>query len=311
MSEIKETITKGQAMDIADAIKFNKDVKAVSVNGNEPWGSDKNSFKPKRTEVTLDKDIDYLDMDINGIYGYKDSSFKQSLYVTTQRHDDGIAVNGYAGHERSNRENRESSNFSIYFNNREQVIKFAEQCLNMLLIANEETALINRYSGNWLDGKHPEVMDHFPNLLDKTKCETGRYYWDGSLNKTVKITKSTSQDILDEHNSYDVDDDGNFEPDWENERAEGVLEGLMLGLDANWNGEQWQGIRLGELQVGVGQGYRSNGISREKVKNPEDKRRKQWVTTFHYQDGTTDTMIGYWVITNSGVLTRNTYQENK
>ena len=180
----------------------------------------------------------------------------------------------------------------------------------MLLVAEESGEIARRYKDNWLDGKHPDVLAHFPSLLDKTRCETGRYYWDGSTNKVVEITKDTPQEILDAHDSYDVDEDGKFEPDYANERAEDILEGLLAGMDNNWETERWQGIRLADLQTGMGASrYNSDGISQHKGRNPEDKRRKQWTTTFKYTDGTSETLVGYWNITRGGTLQRNTWKE--
>jgi hypothetical protein len=310
MTQIKETITKGQAMDIADAKKFNADVETVDVDGSKPWNS-KDGFKPVR-EYELQDKVDFVDFDVNGIYGHGSSSvFKQRLYLTTDRYSGGISLTGYATRDKENRRERQEANFSIYFDNREQIIQLAQQCLNMLLIAEESGEIARRYKGNWVDGKHPDVLAHFPSLLDKTKCRTGRYYWDGSLNKVVEITKDTPKEILEAHGSYDVDEDGNFEPDYDNERAEDMLEGLLAGIESNWDTERWQGIRLADLQTGIGASrYNADGISQTKGKNPDDKRRKQWTTTFKYTDGTSETLIGYWEITRAGILLRNTWKED-
>tara|TARA_Y100000361_G_scaffold21899_1_gene17118 strand:- start:1693 stop:2628 length:936 start_codon:yes stop_codon:yes gene_type:complete len=306
--EIKETITKGQAMDIADAQKFNADVESVNVDGGKPWNKN-DGYKPVK-EYTLQDGLDFLNFDVNGIYGYGSSVFKQRLYLTTDRHLGGISLTGYASRDKENRRDREQANFSIYFDNKEQIIQLAQQCLNMLLVAEESGEIARRYKDNWLDGKHPDVLAHFPSLLDKTRCETGRYYWDGSTNKVVEITKDTPQEILDAHDSYDVDEDGKFEPDYANERAEDILEGLLAGMDNNWETERWQGIRLADLQTGMGASrYNSDGISQHKGRNPEDKRRKQWTTTFKYTDGTSETLVGYWNITRGGTLQRNTWKE--
>ena len=276
--DIKETITKGQAMDIADAKKFNADVENVDVDGGKPWRST-DGWKPVR-EYELQDKVDFVDFDVNGIYGYGGSVFKQRLYLTTDRHQKGISLTGYASKDKESRRDSEQANFSIYFDNKEQIIQLAQQCLNMLLVAEESTALRERYEGNWLDGKHPDVLAHFPSLLDKTKCRTGRYYWDGSLNKVVEITKDTPQEILDAHGSYDVDEDGNFEPDYDNQHAEDMLEGLLAGIESNWDTERYQGIRLADLQTGIGANrWNADGITQTKGKNPEDKRKKQWRTT--------------------------------
>ena len=308
MTQIKETITKGQAMDIADAKKFNADVESIGVDGKRPWNS-ADGYKPVR-EYELQDKVDFVDFDVNGIYGHGSSVFKQRLYITTDRHQGGISLTGYASRDKENRSDREQANFSIYFDSKEQIIQLAEQCLNMLLVSEESTALRQRYEGNWVDGKHPDILKHFPSLLDRTKCMTGRYYWDASLNMVQEITKDTPEDILEAHDSYDVDEDGKFEPDYENERAEDILEGLLAGIESNWDTERWQGIRLADLQTGLGagRGY-SNGMSQNKGRNPEDKRRKQWTTTFNYTDGTCETLVGYWEITRGGTLRRNTWME--
>ena len=295
-------------MDIADAQKFNADVESVNVDGGKPWNKN-DGYKPVK-EYTLQDGLDFLNFDVNGIYGYGSSVFKQRLYLTTDRHLGGISLTGYASRDKENRRDREQANFSIYFDNKEQIIQLAQQCLNMLLVAEESGEIARRYKDNWLDGKHPDVLAHFPSLLDKTRCETGRYYWDGSTNKVVEITKDTPQEILDAHDSYDVDEDGKFEPDYANERAEDILEGLLAGMDNNWETERWQGIRLADLQTGMGASrYNSDGISQHKGRNPEDKRRKQWTTTFKYTDGTSETLVGYWNITRGGTLQRNTWKE--
>ena len=308
MTQIKETITKGQAMDIADAKKFNADVESIGPDGKRPWNS-KDGFKPVR-EYELQDKVDFVDFDVNGVFGHGSAVFKQRLYLTTDRHLGGISLTGYASRDKENRREREQANFSIYFDSKEQIIQLAEQCLNMLLVSEESTALRQRYEGNWLDGKHPDILKHFPSLLDRTKCRTGRYYWDASLNKVQEITKDTPEDILEAHDSYDVDEDGKFEPDYDNERAEDILEGLLAGIESNWDTERWQGIRLADLQTGIGAGrYNADGISQSKGRNPEDKRRKQWTTTFYYTDGTCETLVGYWEITRGGTLQRNTWKE--
>ena len=308
MEQIKETITKGQAMDIADANKFNADVEPVAVDGNIPWNKN-DGYKPVR-EYELQDKIDFVDFDVNGIYGHGSSVFKQRLYLTTDRHSGGISLTGYATRDKENRRDREQANFSIYFDNREQIIQLAQQCINMLLVAEESGEIARRYKGNWVDGKHPDVLAHFPSLLDKTKCLTGRYYWEGDENMVKEINKLTPQEILDAHDSYDVDEDGKFEPDYQNERAEDMLEGLLAGIESNWETERWQGIRLADLQTGMGASrYSADGITQTKGKNPEDKRRKQWTTTFKYTDGTSETLVGYWIITGSGTLQRQQWKE--
>ena len=179
----------------------------------------------------------------------------------------------------------------------------------MLLIAKERKALDERYKGNWNDGKHPEVYNHFPSMINKVKCETGRYYWDASLNKAVEIDETTDQDIIDSHYYREINSDGEFEPDWRNEDAEEKLLGLEAGLQSNWKEEHFQGINLAEIQTGIGVGYRGDGIQQVKGKNPNDKRRKQWTTKFYMTDGTVETLVGYWVMTNAGTIKRNEYSE--
>ncbi|BAQ85140.1 hypothetical protein [uncultured Mediterranean phage uvMED] len=313
-TEIKETITRGQAMDVADAKKFNEDVKASDIGGSKEsrdrWGNEKIMHDPRR-EVDFDDGLDFIEVNINGIYSYRDDSqFKQRVYVTDDRHGSGISVNGYASKTPENRNRtREDGNFSIYFDNKEQVIAFANKCLDMLLIAEESAAIKERYKDNWLDGKHPEVLAHFPNLMQKLQCETGRYYWDASLNKVVEITKDTSQDILDVHPHYELDEDGKFEPSYTNENAEEQLAGILAGIESNWDEEHYQGINLAELQTGIGYNYRESGYIQRKGKDPKDKRRKQWTTMFYFADGQTETLIGCWEITRGGTLNRNQWRE--
>tara|TARA_A100001515_G_scaffold67364_1_gene53535 strand:- start:53 stop:1009 length:957 start_codon:yes stop_codon:yes gene_type:complete len=316
-NEIKETITKGQAMDIADTQKFNEDVKAVRIDGDtqnnvrSAWEeNDAVTHNPKK-QVDFDEKLDFVELSIDGIYSYKEDSFKQGFYVTDQRHGLGISVNGYARVTREERSRgTQDGGFSIYFDNKEQVISFANKCLDMLLIAEERKALDERYKGNWNDGKHPDIYKHFPSMIEKIKCETGRYYWDASLNKAVEITEDTDQNIIDSQYYRDCDDDGNFEPDWKNEEAEEKLLGLEAGIKSNWDEEHYQGINLAEIQTGVGDGYRREGISQHKGKDPNDKRRNQWTTKFYMTDGTVETLVGYWEMTSAGTITRREYKEN-
>jgi len=309
-TEIKETITRGQAMDIADSQIYNEDVKAVDVAGREENAWNKNVLYNPKKEVDFNEDIDLVSYSIDGIYGYKEDEFKQRLFATDERHSDGIRVTGYASlRPDNNRRDRKDGQFDIYFDNREQIISFANKCLDMLLIAQETKALKERYKGNWYDGKHPEILNHFPNFMERTQCETGRYYWDASLNKVVEITEDTDKDILDAHPHRDYDNEGNFEPDWRNEDAEELLLGLQAGIDSNWDGELYQGINLAEIQTGIGGGYQQKGISQHRGKDPNDKRRKQWTTKFYMTDGTVETLVGYWAMTNAGTITRREYLE--
>ena len=296
-------------MDIADTQKFNEDVEAVRIDGDKArgrWGTEVVKHNPKR-QVDFDEKLDFIKLSIDGIYSHGEKLFKQGFYVTDQRYNDGISVNGFARVEKDR--GTQEGGFSIYFDNKEQVISFANKCLDMLLIAEERKALDERYKGNWNDGHHPEIYKHFPSMIEKVKCETGRYYWDASLNKAVEIDETTDQDIIDSHYYREINRDGKFEPDWRNEDAEEKLLGLEAGLQSNWKEEHFQGINLAEIQTGVGVGYRGDGIQQVKGKDPNDKRRKQWTTKFYMTDGTVETLVGYWVMTNAGTIKRNEYAE--
>ena len=133
-TEIKETITRGQAMDIADTQKFNEDVKAVRIDGDKArgrWGTEAVKHNPKRKSDFNEK-LDFVDLSIDGIYSHREESFKQGFYVTDQRHGEGISVNGFARVERDR--GTQEGGFSIYFDNKEQVISFANKCLDMLIM---------------------------------------------------------------------------------------------------------------------------------------------------------------------------------
>lgn len=308
--EIKETITKGQAVDIADAKIYNASDKAVSLSGNkEREGHSAVVHVPKR-EVDFDADLDFLSVDVNGVSSYRDELFKQRVKVTDSRYEDGIQVYGYAcktTRSDNNRKSYEDSYFSIAFRNREQVIQFANKCLDMLLVVEETKALEERYGGQWCD--HPDALAHFPSLLEQTRCQTGRYYWDSSLNKAVEINKSTDPDILEAHQDFNTDEDGNFTQDWTNDNAEELLAGLEEGIKSGWDNDNFNGIRVADLQTGVGSYGIGQGIVRKKGKDPADKRKKQWTTTFYYTDGTTDTRIGWWERHSSGNVQRLEWKE--
>lgn len=304
--EIKETISKGQAVDIADANLYNKGVKPVSLSGQLENGRSGVVHTPSR-EVDFDADLDFLTVDINNVYSYRDEVFKQRVYVTDRSWDSGIQVYGYAITTANNRRDREEASFSIAFNNREQVIKFANKCLDMLLIQEETTALVKRYKGIWND--HPDALSHFPSVLDQAKCMTGRYYWDASLNKAIEITKDTDEDILEAHPDYNIDTDGNFDQSYTNEEAEELLAGLLVGVESGWDNDNFNGIRVADLQTGIGSYSTGQGIVRNKGKNPEDKRKKQWTTTFYYTDGTSETKIGYWERHRHGNVQRLEWKE--
>lgn len=306
MTEIKETITKGQAVDIADANIYNKAVEPVSLSGEKD--TYRSAESPKR-EVDFEDKLDFVEVDINGIYSYRDDDqFKQRVYVTDDRTGEGIQVYGYAYKEYNDRRrDREQGHFSIYFDNREQVIQFANKCLDMLLIQGETKALRTRYKDEW--NNHPDALAHFPSLLDQTKCKTGRYYWDTSLNKAVEITEDTDKDILESHPDYDTDENGNFDQSWTNENAEELLAGLLAGVESGWDNDDFNGIRVADLQTGVGSYGTGQGITRHKGKNPEDKRKKQWTTTFYYTNGESETLIGYWDRLSNGRVRRVEWKE--
>lgn len=309
-TEIKETITRGQASDIADANIYNKNAKPISLSGSQENHGHSGVIHTPRREVDFEDKIDFVNVDINGIYSYRDNDtqFKQRVFVTDGRYEDGISVHGYAYKEYNDRRReKEQGDFTIYFDNREQVIEFANKCLDMLLIQKETKALEERYKDEW--NKHPDALAHFPSLLDQTKCKTGRWYWDSSLNKAVEITKNTDEDILDAHPDYDTDENGNFEQDWMNEKAEELLAGLLAGVESGWDNDDFNGIRVADLQTGMGSYGDGQGITRHKGKNPEDKRKKQWTTTFYYTDGTSETKIGYWERLRNGKITRLEWKE--
>lgn len=310
MTEIKETITKGQAVDIADANLYNKNVQSVSLSGDKENHGHSGVVHTPRREVDFEDKLDFVNVDINGIYTYRDDDtvFKQRVYVTDDRHAEGIQVYGYASKQyQDRRRDNEQSYFSIYFDNREQVIQFANKCLDMLLIQSETQALKTRYKDEW--NGHPDALAHFPSLLEQTKCKTGRYYWDSSLNKAVEITKDTDKDILDAHPDYDTDENGNFDQSWTNENAEELLAGLLAGVESGWDNDDFNGIRVADLQTGVGSYGTGQGITRHKGKNPEDKRKKQWTTTFYYTNGESETLIGYWDRLRNGKVTRLEWKE--
>lgn len=293
--KIKQTITKGQAVEIADAEIFNSQVKGVKYNGGEARQSYGESYKPKkevldRTELSLNITCDNIN--------YADS---KSLWIDGDRYGDGIRVVGYAKESGKTWRDDKTNGFSIYLDSEEQIIQFAEQCLDVLAVKKERGYLFKHYNG-----KHPELLNHFPSLKQKVACETGLYYWDGSLNKVVEITKDTPREILEEHPSYHTDDEGNFEPDWWNEKAMKKLQGLIQGEECDWTGDNYMGINLSELQVG---GTYSSGYHARKVRREDDKRKKKWVTTFIYKDGTQTHLDGKWDVTDYGRLHRDTWGE--
>lgn len=305
--QIKQTITKGEAVDIADAEIFNEGVKPVDLSGNRArhQGSERydKAYRPSKPKVDRSSLNNAIVCD--SVRGWGDNTHT-SLYVDGDRHGDGVRVVGYSSYQpdrdsRGNRRASEQSGFTIYFDDEQQVIDFAQKCLDTMAIKKEKGYLYKVY-----DGKHPDIYNHFPNMLDRTKCETGRYYWDGSLNKVVEITKDTDTDILDLHPEYDIDDDGNFEQSWTNEKAEDKLKGLLAGQECNWEGDNYMGINLAMLQTG---GYYKDGIHARKVRNPEDKRRKMWVTTFFFVDGTEANLEGKWDLLGDGTLRRITWNE--
>ena len=174
-------------------------------------------------------------------------------------------------------------------------------------IQNSRNIQRTRYKDEW--NNHPDALAHFPSLLDQTKCKTGRYYWDTSLNKAVEITEDTDKDILESHPDYDTDENGNFDQSWTNENAEELLAGLLAGVESGWDNDDFNGIRVADLQTGVGSYGTGQGITRHKGKNPEDKRKKQWTTTFYYTNGESETLIGYWDRLSNGRVRRVEWKE--
>ena len=123
--QIKETITKGQAMDIADTQKFNEDVNAVRIDGDaqnnvrSAWEENDAVTHNPRKQSDFNEKLDFVNLSIDGIYSYKEDLFKQGFYVTDQRHGAGISVNGYARVEQEDRRGTRDGGFSIYFDNKE------------------------------------------------------------------------------------------------------------------------------------------------------------------------------------------------
>ena len=289
--KVEQTLTKGQAVDQADAELFNENVKGVDLSGDIKRGSDK--FKPKKE--TLDRQELSQTISVDTIYGGE-----SSLYVDGDRFGDGVRVVGWAADER--RGERNSHGFSIYFDTAEEIIDFAERCLDTLAIKEQKNYLFEQYEGNI-----PGITNHMPSLLQKTMCKTGRFYWDGEESVCKEITKDTPEEILDNHPSYSVDDDGNFDQDWWNRDAEELLKGLIKGRKANWQGDDYMGINLGELEPN---GTYRNGIHARKVRSQEDKRRKVWVTTFFFKDGSQTNLDGRWDLLDNGTLRRETWLED-
>jgi hypothetical protein len=81
---------------------------------------------------------------------------------------------------------------------------------------------------------------------------------------------------------------------------------LLRGQECNWTGDDYMDINLANLQTG---GYYTDGLVARKVRNPEDKRRKMWLTTFFFVDGTETTLEGKWDLLGDGTLRRLTWKE--
>lgn len=293
--ELKQTITKGQAVEIADAEIFNSQVKPVRLDGSDNRHISQ-GYKPKK-EVLDRTELD-LTISCDSIY----NADYTNLFIDGDRYGDGIRVVGYAKESGKTHRDDKSNGFTIYLDNEEQIIQFAQQCLDVLAIKKEKGYLFKQY-----EDKHPELLNHFPNLKERTMCETGLYYWDGSLNKVVEITEETDGDLLADHPSYDTDGHGNFEPDYWNEKAMKKLQGIIEGENCGWTGDTYMDINIGELQVG---GTYRNGYHARKVRTEEDKRKKKWITTFIYKDGTQTNLDGKWEVTDYGTLHRDTWGEN-
>jgi len=293
--ELKQTITKGQAVEIADAEIFNSQVKSVKIDGSKNIERD-GGYKPKKEA------LDRAELDLTIVCDSIYNADHTNLFIDGDRYGDGIRVVGYAKESGETWRDDKTNGFSIYLDNEEQIIQFAQQCLDVLAIKKEKGYLFKQY-----DGQHPELYNHFPNLKEKTMCETGLYYWDGSLNKVVEITKETDDDLLEDHPHYETDGHGNFEPDYWNEKAMKKLQGIIEGEKCGWTGDEYMDINIGELQVGGTYRY---GYQSRKVRREDDKRKKKWVTTFIYKDGTQTNLDGKWEVTDYGTLHRDTWGEN-
>ena len=128
--KVEQTLTKGQAVDQADAELFNENVKGVDLSGDIKRGSDK--FKPKKE--TIDRHELSQTISVDSVFGGE-----SSLYVDGDRFGEGVRVVGWAADER--RGERNSHGFSIYFDTAEEIIDFAERCLDTLAIKEQKKYL--------------------------------------------------------------------------------------------------------------------------------------------------------------------------
>lgn len=297
MKEIKQTLTKGEALDIADAKLYNADVKGVNYSGEE---TRTNSKVIKADASKYDERTDLTNsILVNHIRTYKDED-SESLYITTDTFGDSISVNGYV----RDADRDESGTFSMYFKSREEVIDFAEKCLDAFAIKEAKVNLKEQYQASDLYSNyiHPDAFNSFPTLEEKLKIESGRYYWD--INKLVEITEDTDEEITDSLWHYDVDEDGNFKPDWFNKKAEAKLEGFARGKMIDWSSEDYQGINLSKLATFYVGGY-DKGYYHTKVRLESDRRKKKDITVFVFADRTVKELDGIWNITDAGELRKS------
>ena len=298
--KIKQTISKGQAIDIADANLYNNSVNPVSNKGDELRNSSRSKKEHLLKDDSLYRERTNLDNDfyVNNIYTSSDSS----LWISPGSYDNSITINGQAREDR--RGETKHGNFTLYFKNREEVIEFAEKCLDAFAIQEAEKSIRNDWEKSDLyeNTIHPEAYAHYPNLEDKLKIESGKFYWDES--KLVEITNETDEELLDSLWYYDTDDEGNFTPSYWNEQAEQKLEGFAKGKAINWESEEYQGINLSNLATFYTRGY-DKGYYHTKRKLDSDKRKKKDVTVFVFADRTIKEIDGVWNITSFGTLRRD------
>lgn len=300
MTEIKQTISKGKAVDIADTQIYNRDVEVVNYSGNETRNTTKENVRRDDSDY---KEITELknSFNINHLYarGEGDTS---NLYISHDSYGDSISVNGYV----KDTSRDEYGQFQIYFDSRESVIEFAEKCLDSFAIADEYKNLKKEYKESKLyeSYTHPDAMNYYPSLEEKLLIESGRYYWD--INKLVEITEDTPEEILDSLWNYQTDENGNFESCYTNQKAEQKLKGFKAGKEINWDSEDYQGINLSNLGTFYIGGY-DKGYYHTKVRLESDKRKKKDVTVFVFADRTTKQLDGIWDITDNGVLRTSLY----
>ncbi len=291
---IKQKITKGEAIDIADVEIYNSQVDGVNQNGSKSA-----SFKDKvLKDDTKHNEITELQnsISINHLSSYGDDSV-ESFYISTDTHGDGISVNGYIYD--ANRNKGDSGQFRFYLDSKEEIVAFAEKCLDALAIKEAKVSLKKemRESKLYDSYKHPEAYSTYPNMKEMLMIKSGKYYWD--VDKLVEITEDTPKDILDSLWNYDADA---TEPDYFQKAAMEKLEGLYRGEDCNWDSEDYQGINLSNLATFYISGGYEKGYFHSKRRLMTDKRKKKDVTVFVYADRTTVELDGIFDIVANGTL---------